>query len=153
MSDKNAIAASTAAPPGKPLPDVDDPFNAPFWQGLSQERLMLQTCGDCHAQRFPASRHCPHCHSEAHSWQEADGRGVVESFCTFYKAYWPGFAAEIPYSVVQVRLTNGVRLFSNLVGIPTEKLFIGMKVQPVFERIARSEVALLKFKPMEGEVS
>ena len=46
---------------------------------------------DCHAPRFPASRHCPHCHSETCDWLEADGQGVVESFCTFHKAYWPGF--------------------------------------------------------------
>lgn len=153
MSDKHALAAPAAAPAGRPLPDVDDPFNAPFWQGLREQRLLLQTCSDCQAQRFPASGHCPHCHSEAFGWQDADGHGVVESFCTFHKAYWPGFAGEVPYSVVQVRLTNGVRLFSNLVGVPNERHFIGMKVKPVFERITGTEIALLKFQPVAGEVS
>ena len=108
MSDKPA----PPAPVGKPLPDVADPFNARFWQGLGQNRLLLQTCSDCQSPRFPASRYCPHCHSEACEWLDADGAGVVVSFCTFHKAYWPGFAAEVPYSVVQVRLNNGVQFFS-----------------------------------------
>ena len=108
---------------------------------------MLQTCMDCHVPRFPASRHCPHCHSELCDWLEVDGHGVVESFCTFHKAYWPGFAADVPYSVVQVRLNNGVRFYSNLVGVDTPDIRIGMKVQAVFERVEGSDVTLLKFKP------
>lgn len=152
MSDKHTLQAPAPAAVGKPMPDVDDPFNARFWQGLKEQRLLLQTCSDCQAQRFPASRYCPHCHSEACAWQDADGQGVVESFCTFHKAYWPGFAAQVPYSVVQVRLHNGVQFFSNLVGVPTERLFIGMKVAPVFERVSGSDVTLLKFKPVEGQL-
>lgn len=151
MSDKSATAASLLPAPGKPLPEVDDPFNARFWQGLKEQRLLLQTCSDCQSPRFPASRYCPHCHSEACEWLDADGHGVVVSFCTFHKAYWPGFAAEVPYSVVQVRLINGVQFYSNLVGV-TAHMAIGMKVQPVFERVSGSELTLLKFKPVEALV-
>jgi uncharacterized OB-fold protein len=152
MNDKPVSPALAAAAPGKPMPDVDDPFNARFWQGLKEQRLLLQTCSECQLPRFPASRYCPHCHSEACEWRDADGQGVVESFCTFHKAYWPGFAAEVPYSVVQVRLANGVQFFSNLVGVPTAHIFIGMKVQPVFERVNATELTLLKFKPVEGQL-
>jgi uncharacterized OB-fold protein len=76
-----------------------------------------------------------------------DGHGVLESFCTFHKAYWPGFAADVPYSVVQVRMTNGVRFYSNLVGVDTPDIQIGMQVQAVFERVEGNDVTLLKFKP------
>ena len=147
MSDKSATASSLRPAPGKPLPEADDPFNARFWQALKEQRLLLQTCSDCQSPRFPASRYCPHCHSEACEWLDADGAGVVVSFCTFHKAYWPGFAAEVPYSVVQVRLNNGVRFYSNLVGVDTSDIRIGMKVQSVFERVEGSDVTLLKFKP------
>jgi uncharacterized OB-fold protein len=71
----------------------------------------------------------------------------LESFCTFHKAYWPGFAADVPYAVVQVRLNNGVRFYSNLVGVDTPDIRIGMTVRTVFERVEGSEVTLLKFKP------
>ena len=73
---------------------------------------------------------------------------MVESFCTFHKAYWPGFAADVPYSVVQVRLSNGVRFYSNLVGVDSSKIEIGMPVQAVFEPVDGSDVTLLKFKPV-----
>ncbi len=148
MSDKHSTLGGTKPAPAKPMPSVDDPFNARFWAGLRQGRLMLQTCMDCHAPRFPASRHCPHCHSESGDWREVDGHGVVESFCTFHKAYWPGFAADVPYSVVQVRMSNGVRFYSNLVGVDTSAIQMGMKVQAVFEPVDGSDVTLLKFKPM-----
>jgi uncharacterized OB-fold protein len=147
MSDKQTTLAVPRPAPAKPLPSADDPFNARFWDGLRQGRLMLQTCMDCHVPRFPASRHCPHCHSELCDWLAVDGHGVVESFCTFHKAYWPGFAADVPYSVVQVRMTNGVRFYSNLVGVDTPDIQIGMQVQAVFERVEGSDVTLLKFKP------
>lgn len=146
MNNKDTTLAGTKPAPAKPLPSADDPFNARFWDGLRQGRLMLQTCMDCHVPRFPASRHCPHCHSELCDWLAVDGHGVVESFCTFHKAYWPGFAADVPYSVVQVRMTNGVRFYSNLVGVDTQDIQIGMNVQAVFERVAGSDVTLLKFK-------
>lgn len=148
MSDKYSPLSGPKAVPAKPLPSVDDPFNARFWAGLRQGRLMLQTCVDCHAPRFPASRHCPHCHSESADWREVDGHGVVESFCTFHKAYWPGFAADVPYAVVQVRMSNGVRFYSNLVGVETSAIQMGMKVQAVFESVDGRGVTLLKFKPM-----
>ena len=147
MSDKQSHLAGPRAVPAKPLPSADDPFNVRFWDGLRDGRLMWQTCMDCHVPRFPASRHCAHCHSEAGEWLEVDGQGAVESFCTFHKAYWPGFAADVPYSVVQVRMTNGVRFYSNLVGVETPDIRIGMKVQAVFERVQGSDVTLLKFKP------
>jgi uncharacterized OB-fold protein len=54
----------------------------------------------------------------------------------------------VPYSVVQVRLNNGVRFYSNLVGVDTADMEIGMKVQAVFERVEGSDVTLLKFKPI-----
>jgi uncharacterized OB-fold protein len=78
---------------------------------------------------------------------EVDGHGVVESFCTFHKAYWPGFAADVPYAVVQVCMSNGVRFYSNLLGVDTKDIKMGMKVQAVFESVQGSEVTLLKFKP------
>lgn len=148
MSDKHSTLGGGKTVPAKPLPSMDDPFNARFWAGLRQGRLMLQTCMDCHAPRFPASRHCPHCHSECGDWLEVDGHGVVESFCTFHKAYWPGFATDVPYTVVQVRLSNGVRFYSNLVGVDTSDIQMGMNVQAVFEPVDGSDVTLLKFKPM-----
>ena len=66
-------------------------------------------------------------------WVEPSGNGVVESHCVFHKAYWPEVAAKVPYAVVQVKLDEGVRLFSNLVGVPPERIRSGMRVRATYE--------------------
>lgn len=143
-----SIAPSPADPfPAKPLPRIDGP-ERPFWEGLRQREVRVQRCDAGHY-RFPASRFCPACHSAAFTWEAVAAEGEVESFCVFHKPYFPGFAAEVPYAVVQVRLSSGVRFFSNLVDVPREDIRIGMAVVAVFEDVS-DEVTLLKFRPKEG---
>jgi uncharacterized OB-fold protein len=127
----------------KPLPP-DDPANRPFWEGARRGALMLQRCLDCGRHRFPAARYCAQCHGERAEWVETRGSGVVESWCSFHKAYWPAFERDVPYDVVQVRLDEGVRLFSNLVS--GKEIRIGMRVRAVFEPVT-SNVTLVTFTP------
>jgi uncharacterized OB-fold protein len=127
----------------KPLPP-DEPANRPFWEGAKRGALMLQRCMDCGRHRFPAARYCAQCRGERSEWVAASGRGVVESHCSFHKAYWPAFASEVPYAVVQVRLEEGVRLFSNLVG---GEPHAGLRVKAHFEAVT-PEVTLVKFVPL-----
>ena len=124
----------------KPRPRIDGP-NAPFWAGAREQRLMLQTCLGCGSQRFPAAPICAKCRDERSEWRASSGRGVIESYCTFHKAYWPGFKDDVPYDVIQVRLDEGVQLFSNLVNA---KPAIGMRVAVVFDRVD-DELTLVKF--------
>jgi uncharacterized OB-fold protein len=133
----------------KPLPRIDGP-NRPFWDGARAGRLVLQRCLDCGAWRFPASRSCPACRGEHAEWQQASGHGVLVSFCLFHKPYFEGFAEEVPYNVIQVRLEEGVQLFSNLIGVPNERIAIGMKLEAHFEK-ATEAVTLVKFAPAEAQ--
>jgi uncharacterized OB-fold protein len=129
----------------KPLPRIDGP-NRPFWEGARAGRLMLQRCLDCGVWRFPAARCCPSCRGGRADWQNASGRATLESFCLFHKPYFDGFAGELPYNVIQVRLEEGVRLFSNLVGLPNDRIAIGMRLEARFEPVSET-VTLLKFAP------
>jgi len=126
----------------KPLPP-DDPANRPFWEGAKRGMLVLQRCLACGRHRFPAARYCAQCRGERSEWVETGGTGVVESWCSFHKAYWPAFARDVPYDVVQVRLDEGVRLFSNLIGTPR----LGLRVLAKFEPLT-PEVTLVKFVPL-----
>jgi len=130
----------------KPLPRLDD-ANLPFWDGARRGELRLQRCQDCGVCRFPAARACVRCHGTRSEWVATSGRGKVESFCVFHKGYFPGFEAELPYNVVVVALDEGVKLFSNLVGIANHAIEIGMAVEASFER-ATDAVTLVKFKPV-----
>ena len=131
----------------KPLPP-DDPANRPFWDGAKRGVLMLQRCLDCGRHRFPAARYCVQCHGERSEWVATTGAGIVESYCTFHRAYWPEFARDVPYDVVQVRLDEGVRLFSNLVGVSRERIQSGMRVRACFDPVT-PVVTLVKFAPAE----
>jgi uncharacterized OB-fold protein len=70
--------------------------------------------------------------------------GIVETWCIFHRTYFDGLS--VPYTVIQVRLECGVRLFSNPVGVEARALRIGMPVEAMFEDVT-PDVTLLKFKP------
>lgn len=129
----------------KPLPP-DDPANRPFREGAKRGMLVLQRCLDCGRHRFPAARYCAQCRGERAEWVETRGAGVIESWCSFHKAYWPAFERDVPYDVVQVRLDEGVRLFSNLVGVPKAGVRCGLRVRASFEPVT-SNITLVKFVP------
>ncbi|HVZ44925.1 MAG TPA: OB-fold domain-containing protein [Ramlibacter sp.] len=134
--------------PSKPLPDPDGE-NGPFWEGASRGEVRVQRCTGCGLLRFPACRYCSRCLGEKSEWVRTNGRGEVETFCIFHRAYFPSFAADIPYNVALVRLEEGPKMFTNLVGLAREELRIGMKVRAVFERVSEA-AALVKFERDAG---
>jgi uncharacterized OB-fold protein len=129
----------------RPLPVIEG-ADQPFWQALRQREVRVQRCGNCGAYRFPAARFCAHCRSEIFDWREVVPTGTVETWCVFHRAYFEDL--EVPYTVIQVRLDCGVRLFSNPVGVEGAALRIGLPVEAVFEDVT-AEVTLLKFRPRE----
>ena len=63
----------------------------------------------------------------------------------FHRAYFKGFADDIPYAVALIELDEGVKIYSNLVGVPREQIRIGMRVRAVFEKVT-DDVTLVKFE-------
>lgn len=131
----------------RPLPSPTDAANLPHWVAAGKGQLMVARCDHCGVFRFPATRLCAHCRRDGAHWEEVSGQGVVESFCVFHKAYWPGFAAELPYTVLVVRLDEGVRLYSN----PAHRQScpaIGQRVRATFAS-AGDGMGLVLFRPDE----
>ncbi len=138
----------------KPLPTIDD-INRPYWEGVRVGELRMQRCRACGALRFPPGRLCAECLGEESAWAALSGKGTVWSYCVFHRAYFAGFEAELPYNVVLVQLAEGPKLYSNLVGVPNERIRIGMPVRARFERVT-DEVTLVRFEPdpsREGKAS
>jgi len=132
----NSMANSMPPTPGayaKPLPRLD-PLIQPFWDYAHAGRLAVQACDDCGDRHFPPSPICPHCNSDRQSWQAVIGRGTLESWVTFHRAYWPGFQDDLPYDACLVRLAEGPLLVSNLVG-GAEGARLGAAVEVVFDRV------------------
>ncbi len=128
----------------KPLPNPNFD-NKAYWDACKQHELKFQKCSKCGKYRT-ASIVCPECNSLESTWEKVSGKGKIYSFIVYHRVYHPGFASEIPYNVSLIELDEGVRMVSNVVGIPNEKIEIGMPVQVFFEDIDE-EFALPKFKP------
>jgi uncharacterized OB-fold protein len=129
----------------KPIPTVTSDMKE-FFEGARRGKLMVQKCADCGALRFPAYELCSNCYSSRATWVPVRGRGEVYSFNIMHQVYHPGFAAEVPYAVVVVKLEEGPKIISNLIGIKPHEIKCGMPVEVVFEK-AGDEIMLPKFRP------
>lgn len=132
----------------KPVP-IPDSISAPFFDGARQGRLMLQCCAACGKWSFPVRERCPHCFAAKLEWRQASGRGTLYTFAIMHQVMNPGFAGAVPYNIAQIDLEEGVRMTSNVVGIPNNALKIGMKLEAVFEDVGQ-DVSLPKFRPVTG---
>jgi uncharacterized protein len=119
---------------------------APFYEGARAAHLMVQKCTGCGALRFPAQELCVNCLSSQSKWVEVSGRGEVYSFNIMRQLYHPGFAAEVPYAVVVIKLEEGPKVVSNLTGVEPAAIRCGMPVEVVFEKLS-DQVTLPKFRP------
>ncbi len=137
------MSASPQTP--KPIPVVT-PELAPFIEAAKRGQLVVQKCESCSTLRFPPRELCSNCLSAKSVWIPVSGRGEVYSFNIMHQLYHPGFASEIPYAVVVVKLEEGAKMTSNLVGIKPHEIKCGMPVEVVFERLSDA-VVLPKFRP------
>ncbi|MFF7759779.1 bifunctional MaoC family dehydratase N-terminal/OB-fold nucleic acid binding domain-containing protein [Streptomyces griseorubiginosus] len=124
--------------PLRPRPVVNRD-NAGFWEGVAQHRLLIQRCAACAALRFPWLPGCAHCGHPDWDTVEASGEGAVYSYVVMHHPPFPAFTdvdhaadAAGPYAVVLVQLAEGVRMISNVVGTPYDKVRIGMPVRLEF---------------------
>ena len=140
--------ADTSTAYRKPLP-VLDVWNKPFWEACRQHRLVMQR--DRRTGRFfyPPAPVSPDGASPDWDWAELSGLGTVQSWVVFHQKYYAGFADELPYSVVLVRLDEGPLLMSNLVGVPNDALRIGQRVRVAY-RDVDERISIPVFEPVEG---
>ena len=131
----------------KPIPAIT-PDMQPFFAAAKRRELVVQRCRECGTHRFPAREICSNCLSRESEWVTVSGEGEIFSYNVMHQVYHPGFAAEVPYAVVVVKLKEGAKMTSNLTGIAPHAIKIGMPVKVVFEDIS-NEVTLPKFVPRE----
>lgn len=123
----------------KPLPEPTAD-TAPYWEGMKQGKLLLQCCSDCGKVRHYPRPVCPYCYSMEYRWTEAKGTGAVHTWTISHHAFHPGFKAELPYILVTVDLTEGVRMQAQLRGTDAAKLKIGMPVKVAYEAATKDLV-------------
>jgi hypothetical protein len=94
----------------------------------------------------PLRPRCVRCFSGDLRWAAAGGRATLHSFAIMHKVYDEAFAAEIPYNIAVVETEEGVRLTSQVVDCPNDRLAIGMPLEVAFERVS-DDVAIPRFRP------
>ena len=118
----------------------------PFWEGCGRHELWLQRCGACGALRARPVALCPDCLSDAVEWVRASGRGTLHTYTITHQNHAPGFREALPYVLGYVDLEEGVRLLTNVVECPPEKIRIGMPLVVDFADV-EGGVAVPRFRP------
>lgn len=97
-----------------PFAQVFPPEAQTYKEKLKERKLVLMRCLDCFSYRLPHSIVCPSCSSFRFEWQEASGKGKIDSFVVFRKAFHESVKNNLPYIVAKVLLEEGVFLVANL---------------------------------------
>ena len=125
-----------------PVP-MGDGLDQPFWEGLMQEKLLLQRCNQCRRWQWGPEWICHRCLSFDVGYQEVAPTGRLFSHERIWHPVHPGLNDQGPYVVALVEFpqADNVRIVGNLLGDPRQKLEIGAPVKGVFEHHRDSDPA------------
>lgn len=109
-------------------------YEAPFWDGARQGKLLIQECKDCGKRQFYPRLVCRHCQSRNLTWIESAGRGSIHSYTVVHRAptEWQHLT---PYAMIVVDLDEGARITSRIVVSPLASVAIGARVAARFEEV------------------
>ena len=132
----------------KPLP-TPSRTSKPYWDYCKRHELRIQRCTQCGRYRHYPQEMCPYCNSLDAEWTKVSGKGKVYTWVVCHQAFHPGFAADVPYAVVNIELDEGIRMMSRVIDVKPEELEIGMPVHVVFEDVSE-DFALPVFRKGEN---
>ena len=123
-------------PPGLPIPVPEpDGLSRPYWEGLRENRLLVQRCGGCGTWQFGPEWICHACQQLDPGWAEVAPRGRIYSWERVWHPVHECLNGRGPYLVVVVELpqAGSIRMLGNLLGDPMQEVVIGAEVEGVFE--------------------
>lgn len=125
--------------PVRPVPVPDD-TSAPFWEAAANHELTAARCSHCRAFTIPIDVACPHCQSTdpAFVFEPVSGGGAIRSWTVVRQSFLPGFAADVPFVLVDVELDDqaDLRMIGRLLDGPDVELHLGDRVVAAFEDLA-----------------
>ena len=107
------------------------------WRRYSERyNLMGNNCENCQTDFFPTKIVCPNCgrHGKL-TPKEMPREGKIVSYSEVMVGP-TGFENQTPYTIAIIELTNKVRVLSQLVDSPKNKVKTGAKVRKVFRKIS-----------------
>ncbi|MFF3886622.1 bifunctional MaoC family dehydratase N-terminal/OB-fold nucleic acid binding domain-containing protein [Streptomyces sp. NPDC001914] len=142
VTDAERVAPGTAEPRSRRPRPVVNRDNAGFWEGVGRHRLLIQRCTACGTLRFPWLPGCGECGGPDWDTVESCGEGTVYSYVVMHHPPFPAF--DPPYAVALVELAEGVRIVSNVVGVPYDEVRIGMPVRLEFRQYDDVELPVFR---------
>jgi uncharacterized OB-fold protein len=138
-------------PPDRLFELVTDQWTKPFWDAAAEHRLVAPRCADCATFRIPPTPFCPRCRSQRIDWPTLSGAGIVYSYSIVSRAIFPEMEDAVPYVTALIELPDaqGIRLISNIVDAPIDRIRVGAPVTVVFDHIAEG-VAIPRFRLRES---
>ncbi|WAU85646.1 Zn-ribbon domain-containing OB-fold protein [Streptomyces sp. Qhu-G9] len=113
------------------LPEADA-LTRPYWDAAAEGNLLLRRCGACGRAHHYPREFCPHCWSEAVTWERAGGRATLYTWSVVHRNDLPPFGARTPYVAAVVDLEEGPRMMTEVVDCAEEALRAGMALEVTF---------------------
>ena len=129
---------------GKHLPSPT-PETRAFWEGCKRGELLLQHCQACGKHQFYPRILCSHCMSDNLDWVSVSGRGQIRSYTIATHPVSKAYAAETPYVIALIELSEGPTMMSNIIDCDLDELKVGAQVEVTFEAWTE-EISIPKFR-------
>ena len=114
MTESSTTPIERVGRPGRrPLAPRVSAFTRPFWDALSDGRLISTRCRQCGRVSFPPKPLCRSCWSEDIEWIDLPSNGALYSL-TRVHVVPRAFVSDALYDIGIVDLPNGVRLMCRL---------------------------------------
>jgi uncharacterized protein len=120
-------------PPFEPPPSE---ASAPYWEATKDQRLVLPWCTACDRPHWYPRELCPWCLTDTIEWRPASGTGEVYAVSVQHRPGPMRDAADGPYAVALIDLTEGVRVMSNVVGVEPDAVTVGRSVTVQWEPLS-----------------
>jgi len=111
----------------RPAP-VPHNFSKPFWDAAREGRLLLQYDPASGKYQFYPRPISVFSGKRNLEWREASGKGTVYTYTVSHKAP-PPFKIVQPFVIATVELVEGVRIMTDLINCPPDRVRIGMPVR------------------------
>ena len=135
----------------RPLPEAT-PVSLPFWQALSEHRILVQYSPSLGRYVFYPRTLAPGTLADDLEWREIDGAGTVYTFTVAQRPTGPPWADAVPQILAVVQWDAGPRFSTELVDVDPADVRVGMRVRPVFCDIPDTGVTLLRYRPEPTDV-
>jgi uncharacterized OB-fold protein len=129
-----------------PVPEPT-PVSQPFWDGLAQQRILVQFSPSLNRYVFYPRLLAPGTLADDLQWREINGAATLYTFTVARRPTGPPWVDAVPQLLAVVQWDAGPRISTELVDVDPGDIRIGMRVQPVFYDLPEAGITLLKYRP------